>query len=112
MEGASVSLLVAIFASNLSEAVVGAVAMRGEGRSAKAVLGVWVACATLLAISVVLGNLLAEGLNASILAVALGFAGGAVLASLADTLMPEAFEHGRPWNAWSLRVPRNLTPRL
>ena len=29
------------------------------------------------------------------------FAGGAVLASLADTLMPEAFEHGRPLNAFA-----------
>ncbi len=29
----------------------------------------------------------------------LAFAGGAVLASLADTLMPEAFEHGRPLNS-------------
>jgi ZIP family zinc transporter len=36
-----------------------------------------------------------------VLAFALGFAGGAVLASLADTLMPEAFEHGRPLNAFS-----------
>ena len=35
------------------------------------------------------------------LAVALGFAGGAVLASLADTLMPEAYEHGRPFNAFA-----------
>jgi ZIP family zinc transporter len=31
--------------------------------------------------------------------VLLAFAGGAVLASLADTLMPEAFEHGRPLNS-------------
>ena len=30
---------------------------------------------------------------------AAAFAGGAVLASLADTLMPEAFEHGRPLNS-------------
>ena len=35
------------------------------------------------------------------LSLALGFAGGAVLASLADTLMPEAFEHGRPWNSFA-----------
>jgi len=33
------------------------------------------------------------------LAFPLAFAGGAVLASLADTLMPEAFEHGRPLNS-------------
>jgi hypothetical protein len=35
-----------------------------------------------------------------VLAVALEFAGGAVPASLPDTLMPEAFEHGRPLNAF------------
>jgi ZIP family zinc transporter len=34
-----------------------------------------------------------------IIGVLLAFAGGAVLASLADTLMPEAFEHGRPLNS-------------
>lgn len=94
VEGASLSLLVAIFASNLPEALVGAVAMRGEDRSAHMVLGTWVACAVLLAVAVVVGRGVAGGLEDSVLAVALGFAGGAVLASLADTLMPEAFEQG------------------
>lgn len=101
VEGASLSLLVAIFASNLPEALVGAVAMRGEGRGVRVVLGTWIACAALLAVAVVLGRSLGGGLDDSILAVALGFAGGAVLASLADTLMPEAFEHGRPLNAFA-----------
>lgn len=101
IEGASLSLLVAIFFSNLPEALVGAVAMRGEGRSARTVMGTWIACATLLAAAVVFGQALAGGLGPSVLAVALGFAGGAVLASLADTLMPEAYEHGRPWNAFA-----------
>ena len=50
------------------------------------------------------GRALAGGLDESVLAVALAFAGGAVLASLADTLMPEAFEHGRPWNSFSTGV--------
>jgi ZIP family zinc transporter len=101
VDGASVSLLVAIFASNLPEALVGAVAMRDEDRSPRTVMGTWLACAALLALAVVLGNGLAGGLGDSVLAVALGFAGGAVLASLADTLMPEAFEHGRPLNAFA-----------
>ena len=101
VEGASVSLLVAIFASNLPESLVGAVAMRDEDRSARTVLGTWLACALLLAVAVVAGRALVGGLDDSILAVALGFAGGAVLASLADTLMPEAFEHGRPLNAFA-----------
>jgi len=99
VEGASVTLLVAIFASNLPESLVGAVAMREERRPARQVLLIWALCALLLTFAVVLGRALAGGLSDSLLAIALSFAGGAVLASLADTLMPEAFEHGRPLNA-------------
>ena len=40
-------------------------------------------------------------MSPGVLAFALAFPGGAVLASLADTLIPEAFEHGRPLNAFS-----------
>ncbi len=101
VEGASLTLLVAIFASNLPESLVGAVAMRGEGRGAATVMATWTACAVLLTLGVVIGRAVAGGLDPSLLAVALGFAGGAVIASLADTLMPEAFEHGRPLNAFA-----------
>ncbi len=101
VEGASISLLVAIFFSNLPESLVGAVAMRKEERSAGAVVGIWVACAVLLALAVVAGRALAGPLDDSVLALTLGFAGGAVLASLADTLMPEAFEHGQPVTAFA-----------
>jgi zinc transporter, ZIP family len=101
VDGASLALLVAIFFSNLPESLVGAVAMRREGREAKTVIGTWVACGVLLAVAVVAGRALAEPLSDEVLSVALGFAGGAVLASLADTLMPEAFEHGRPYNAFA-----------
>jgi zinc transporter, ZIP family len=100
-ETASLTLLVAIFASNLPEALVGAVAMRQEERSTGAVMGIWLVCAALLTLAVVFGRGLGAALSEEVLAVALGFAGGAVLASLADTLMPEAFEHGRPLNAFS-----------
>ena len=101
IEGASLSLLVAIFFSNLPESLVGAVAMRDEGRSARFAIGIWAIAAVLLAAAVVIGRTLLEGASAELLAVLLAFAGGAVLASLADTLMPEAFEHGRPWNAFA-----------
>lgn len=99
--GASLSLLAAIFFSNLPEALVGAVAMRKSGTSRRTVVLTWVACAVLLALAVVLGRATAGVLSDQVLAVALAFAGGAVLASLADTLMPEAFEHGRPLNAFA-----------
>jgi ZIP family zinc transporter len=99
VETTSLTLLVAIFFSNLPESLVGARAMREEGRSSRAVLGLWLTCAALLAAAVVVGRLVGGGLGDPVLAFALSFAGGAVLASLADTLMPEAFEHGRPLNA-------------
>ncbi len=99
VDGASLALLVAIFFSNLPESLVGAVAMREEGRSAKAIMLIWVVCAVALALAVVVGRAVGGGLSDPVLAFALSFAGGAVLASLADTLMPEAFEHGRPLNS-------------
>ena len=101
VEGASLTLLVAIFFSNLPESLVGAQAMRSEGRSGRTVVATWLTCATLLALAVILGRAVAGGLSDAVLAIALGFAGGAVLASLADTLMPEAFEHGKPFNAFA-----------
>ncbi|MGV0838023.1 ZIP family metal transporter [Mycolicibacterium thermoresistibile] len=99
--GVSLTLLVAIFFSNLPESLVGAVAMRSSGMSGTAVVVTWTVCAALLAAAVVAGWSAAGGFSQEFLAVALAFAGGAVLASLADTLMPEAFEHGRPLNAFA-----------
>ncbi|HEV2786908.1 MAG TPA: hypothetical protein VGV67_11000 [Solirubrobacteraceae bacterium] len=101
VDDASLALLVAIFFSNLPESLVGAVEMRREGRQVKTVVGTWLVCAALLAVAVVAGRALADPLSDEILSIALGFAGGAVLASLADTLMPEAFEQGRPFNAFA-----------
>lgn len=99
--GVSLSLLVAIFFSNLPEALVGAVSMRESGTRPAAVVATWTICGVLLAVAVVVGRMVAADLSEPVLAVALSFAGGAVLASLADTLMPEAFEHGRPLNAFA-----------
>ncbi len=64
------TLLVAIFLSNLPESLGGAVGMRQQGRSRRFAIGVWSATAILLAAAVVLGN------------VALSTAGEGTLASL------------------------------
>lgn len=99
--GGSVALLVAIFASNFPESLVGAVAMRAAGRSPGFAIAVWSAAAVLLSAAVVFGYSVFSGVDETSLSFALAFAGGAVLASLADTLMPEAFEHGRPFNSFA-----------
>ena len=104
----AIALLIAIFASNLPEAWGGAVGMREQGRSKVFVIGVWTATAVLLAAAVVVGNgalkVMSEELGVmseELLAVLLSFAGGAVLASLADTLMPDAFREGGPLVAFA-----------
>jgi ZIP family zinc transporter len=99
--GGSLALLAGIFAANFPEALVGAVAMRSQGRSVRLTFGMWLATAVVLIPMVVIGRIALAGADPSTLAFPLAFAGGAVLAALADTLMPEAFERGRPFNAFA-----------
>ena len=102
--GGSIVLLVAIFCSNFPEALAGAVAMRRGGRSAFFAVGIWTLAAVLLTLAVLFGRAVFAQFSEESLAFPLAFAGGAVLASLADTLMPEAFEHGRPLNSMATAV--------
>ncbi len=101
IEDASATLLVAIFASNLPESIVGAQKMREHGFGPGRIVGIWTATAVLLAVAVVVGYGALEGVDDATLAWPLGFAGGAVLASIADTLMPEAYRDAGPWVAWA-----------
>ncbi|MEJ3745927.1 zinc permease [Actinomycetes bacterium KLBMP 9797] len=87
-------LLAAIFLSNLPESIVGAASMREQGRSARFVIGTWAVAAVLLALAVVVGRGLLADLEGAGVSIPLAFAAGAVVASLADTLMPEAYEKG------------------
>lgn len=95
VESTSAALLVAIFVSNLPEAIVGAEKMRAAGLGPARIMLIWSLTAVLLAVAVIIGFAALEGVEKATLAWPLGFAAGAVLASLADTLMPEAFEEAR-----------------
>ncbi|MGR0219538.1 ZIP family metal transporter [Agromyces sp. ZXT2-6] len=90
------ALLAAIFVSNLPEALVGASSMRAQGRSTAAILGLWAGCAALLVVAVLVGAGPLANTDPETISLPLAFAAGAVIASLADTLMPEAYEHGGP----------------
>ena len=98
VESGGATLLVAIFVSNLPEAVVGAEKMRNAGMERRTVLLIWLVTALVLSLAVIAGYGAFAGVSDRVLAWPLGFAAGAVLASLADTLMPQAFEEakGRP----------------
>ncbi|MPZ52455.1 MAG: zinc permease [Acidimicrobiia bacterium] len=101
IEAGSLPLLIAIFASNLPEAIVGARKMDESGLEKGRVVGIWVVAAVLLAVAVIVGFAALDRLDEVTLAWPLGFAGGAVLASLADTLMPEAYQEGGPTVAYA-----------
>jgi ZIP family zinc transporter len=96
-----VALLAAIFVSNFPEALVGSASMRAQGRSQLFIVGMWAAAATLLTLAVALGAGPLSSATPETVSLPLAFAAGAVLASLADTLMPEAYEQGGPTVALS-----------
>ena len=55
-----------------------------------------IACAALVTIAVVVGAAFLTGSDPTIVSLPLAFAAGAVIAALADTIMPEAYENGGP----------------
>ena len=99
-ETGSLALLLAIFASNFPESLVGAAAMKTSGRSTAFAVGIWVLAGVVLALAVVGGKTLFPP-DPTTISIPLAFAGGAVIASLADTLMPEAYEGGGPLVAFA-----------
>lgn len=99
--GGSLALLVAIFASNLPESLVGSASMRAQGRSVRYAVSTWSAAAVLLAGAVLIGAGPLATASDETISLPLAFAAGAVIASLADTLMPEAYEQGGPLVALS-----------
>ena len=89
-QGISVALVVAIFASNLPEAIGSAADMRSSGRTKGQVLGLWAVVAAACALATVGGYLAADGVSSRASALVDGFAAGALLTMLIDSMVPEA----------------------
>ncbi|HEY1275677.1 MAG TPA: hypothetical protein VGF25_12225 [Thermoleophilaceae bacterium] len=89
-EGVSVALLVAIFVSNLPEAIGSASEMRSAGRDDATILRLWVAVATVCALASVAGYALADAVSDNLKAAIDGFAAGALLVMLVDSMIPDA----------------------
>ena len=91
-KGVSVALLVAIFISNLPEAIGSASDMRNSGKSRKDVLTLWLVVTVLCALATVGGYLIAQLVGGDVKAAVDGFAAGALLVMLTDSMIPEAKE--------------------
>jgi ZIP family zinc transporter len=95
-EGVGIGLLVAIFVSNLPEAIGSASDMRTVGTSRRKVLALWGAVAAICALATVAGYALADAASGELRAGIDGFAAGALLVMLIDSMIPEATrESGR-----------------
>ncbi|WBQ08413.1 ZIP family metal transporter [Kribbella sp. CA-293567] len=91
-EGVGVAVLTAIFISNLPEGLSSAAGMKRGGRSPGYVFGVWGGIAIASGTAGLLGALLLDGASPATIAVITAVAAGAILAMVADTMIPEAFE--------------------
>ena len=90
--GVSPSVLAAIFISNVPEGLSSAAGMKRAGRSAAYVFGVWGGIAVISGLSALVGYAALAAVNPAVIAVITAIAAGAILAMLADTMIPEAFE--------------------
>jgi len=90
--GVGVSVLAAIFISNLPEGLSSAAGMKRAGRSAAYVFGVWSSIAVASGVAGIVGVLLLDGASPATVATITALAAGAILAMVADTMIPEAFE--------------------
>ncbi|MGY6652630.1 ZIP family metal transporter [Amycolatopsis sp. TRM77291] len=97
--GGSVSVVTvaAVFISNVPEGLSSAAGMKRAGRSPRYVFALWSGIAVLSGMAALLGyGVLGEASGAT-LAVITAIAGGAILAMIADTMIPEAFEDAQLW---------------
>lgn len=95
--GVSVPLLVGIGLSNLPEGMAASSGLRARGWPAARTMGLWAVVVVVSTISAVLGHALLASDDGTLTGVAQTFAAGALLAMVADTMIPEAYEIERSW---------------
>jgi zinc transporter, ZIP family len=88
----SIGLLAAIYVSNLPEGVGGATELKAAGRSRKQVLRLWLAVAVACALATPLGYALIDITSDEFQGGINGFAAGALLVMLVDSMIPDATE--------------------
>jgi len=93
-EGVGVGLLVAIFVSNLPEAIGSATEMRAAGTPAAAIRRLWLLVALVCTAATVAGYAIADTVSGNVNAAVDGFAAGALLVMLIDSMIPEAVRKG------------------
>ena len=86
--------LTAVFVSNVPEAVSSTAGLVASGWRSTRILAMWTLIALVSGLASLVGYGLFQHASPDTLAFVNAFAAGAILTMLADTMMPEAYEHG------------------
>jgi zinc transporter, ZIP family len=89
-----VAMVVAVFLSNLPEAISGSAGLLSAGWSRGRILALWASVVAVSTAATAAGYGIFADTSPKTVAIVLGFAAGAIITMLADTMMPEAFESG------------------
>ena len=82
----------AVFLSNIPEGLSSSAGMKRAKRPARYVFGVWGGIAVVSGVAALAGYVVFSHFSGEVIAATTAVAAGAILAMLADTMMPEAFE--------------------
>jgi ZIP family zinc transporter len=99
LKGGAVSwvTVAAVFLSNVPEGLSSASGMRAARRSAVYVMGLWTAIALLSGAAALAGEAIFRSFSSAVISATVATAAGAILAMVADTMIPEAFAESRDW---------------
>jgi ZIP family zinc transporter len=90
----SFAMLIAVFISNLPEALAATTGLASGGWSRFRIMLLWLSVTLVSGVAALAGFALFENASNATQAFINMFAGGAILVMLANTMIPEAFEHG------------------
>jgi zinc transporter, ZIP family len=91
-KGVGLSMMAAVFLSNFPEGISGAQGMKKAGKSPLFILSAWGATIAVSVLAAAAGYAFLGNASKDVSAFTLALAAGAILAMIADTMMPEAFE--------------------
>ncbi|NUN70891.1 MAG: cyclic nucleotide-binding domain-containing protein [Bacteroidetes bacterium] len=94
LESYSFTFLLAVFLSNLPEAMGSSMNMLEAGFSKAKIFGLWIGLVVAGIIAAALGNIFLLDAPATVISFVEAVAGGGILAMLASVMMPEAYEDG------------------
>lgn len=88
----AIAVIVAVFLSNIPEAIASTTGLRASGWKPRRIVGLWCLVVAISGFAAWAGYTFFGNAHESLHAFVMAFAGGAILTMLADTMMPEAYE--------------------